>query len=447
MPVRPAVLRAGAAALALTAFAACAKPAATVQAPAPAGSGTVGYVRMTDLVKHHPLYSQLTGYDESIEALNLRGVVPEVTKPSTAITKAEASLQSELNAAADHTRRLLAQKSATYQAREQQAIALALRAPAGQAPSAAQIAAEINANAKTQTANVAAQANRDFDSYRKTLEAQDAGELRAAQKTLADRASRQFRARQDELQAKESALSLAQANRDAPTRLSLRTRLSSLALDDAQRDDVKNQLAALDRSEADALAALKNRDAQTLAAYGAQLRTGVQHDMQTKADGIRQRSVAKLTARGTDIRREFGTAGQTAAVTAIPGGVTVSGANLTPQLRATLKALHENYQRQFNADAKSTIDDFKRTRDDLRRRYEQLRGIDADAQSGAAAQITTLERKRADLYGQMVAQIGREVRLLAQARGISVVVTDPVADAGGVDLTADALKDIESLHE
>ena len=47
----------------------------------------------------------------------------------------------------------------------------------------------------------------------------------------------------------------------------------------------------------------------------------------------------------------------------------------------------------------------------------------------------------------MVAQIDREVRLIAQQRGISVVLTNVVAPAGGVDLTPDALKDIESLHE
>jgi hypothetical protein len=47
----------------------------------------------------------------------------------------------------------------------------------------------------------------------------------------------------------------------------------------------------------------------------------------------------------------------------------------------------------------------------------------------------------------MVAQIGREVRMVAQKRGIDVVVSDVVAPAGGVDLTADAEKDIESLHE
>lgn len=402
---------------------------------------------MTDLVKHHPLYSQLTGYDESIAALNLQSVVPEVAKPSAAIAKAEAALQSELNAAAERTRKLLAQKSQAYQAREQQAIALALRAPAGHAPSATQIAQEINRNAQRQSASVAAQANRDFDSYRKTLVAQDTGELRAAQKTLADRAQRQFRAKQDELQAKESAFSLAQANRDAPERLSLRTRLSSLALDDAQREEVRAQLAALDRRAADPLAAMKNRDAQTLAAFGDQLRAGVARDMQTKANEIHGRSIAKLNLREADIRKQF--TGGSPAATLLAGGNAATGkaANLSPQLRTTIKQLHDNYQKQFSADAKSTIDDFKRTREDLTRRYEQLRGIDATAQSGAAAQIAALAKKRADLYGQMVAQIGREVRLLAQTRGISVVVTDPVANAGGVDLTSDAMKDLESLHE
>jgi hypothetical protein len=401
---------------------------------------------MSDLVKHHPLYSQLTGYDESIQALNLRTIVPDVAKPDASIVKAEAALESELGAAANRTRRLLAEKSRAYQLREQQAIALALRAPAGQAPSAAEIARQINTTAQQQSTTVAAQASRDFDSYRRTLVAQDDAELRATQRALADRAQREYRAEQDRLQAKESALSLEQANRDAGTRLSLRTRLSSLALDDAQRDEVRNELAALDRSETDALAKLKNRDAQTLATLGTQLRAGVARDLRAKAEEIHTRSMAKLNARQSDIRHEF-TGGTSLTATIPTGALSSKGANLSPELRATLKALHDNYQQQFNSDAQSTIADFNRTRDDLRHRYEELRGIDSTAQNGANAQLVSLQRKRADLYGQMVAQIGREVRLLAQARGISVVVTDPVANASGVDLTTDAMKDIESLHE
>ena len=46
----------------------------------------------------------------------------------------------------------------------------------------------------------------------------------------------------------------------------------------------------------------------------------------------------------------------------------------------------------------------------------------------------------------MVDQIDREVKTVAQERGVSVVVST-VAPAGGVDLTDDAMKDIETLHE
>ena len=425
---------------------ACSKPTQTAPSATSTATGIVGYVRMTDLVKHHPLYSQLSGYDESIAALNLRSLVPQVAKPDAAIVKEETALQAELQTAAARTRGLLAHKSQQYQLREQQAIAAALHAPAGSAPSAAAIVAQINATARGQVAGVAAQANRDFDSYRKTLIAQDNGELAAAQKTVAGRAQRQYRARQDELAANEAALSLALANKHAVQRLSLRTRLSSLALDDTQRDDVRNALAALDRSDADALAELKNRDAQTLVTLAGQLRTSVQRDMQARANEIHGRSLVKLRTREDQIRKQF--SGGPALTAQLPAGNGApAAATLSPQLRATIATLHSNYQKQFNSDAKSTIDDFNRTRQDLRRRYEELRGIDTAAQSGANAQISALTRKRADLYGQMVAQIGREVRLLAQQRGIGVVVTDPVANAGGVDLTADAMKDIESLHE
>ena len=87
------------------------------------------------------------------------------------------------------------------------------------------------------------------------------------------------------------------------------------------------------------------------------------------------------------------------------------------------------------------------TRADLTRRFQQLGAVDRTAQAGAAKQIDALVKQRGDLYGQMVAQIGREVKTIAEKRGINVVVSDVVAPAGGVDLTADAEKDIESLHE
>jgi hypothetical protein len=116
-------------------------------------------------------------------------------------------------------------------------------------------------------------------------------------------------------------------------------------------------------------------------------------------------------------------------------------------MKAKLTALHAKFQADFNSDASKTVAQFAKTRADLTKRFQALEGIDTDAQAGADKEIGSLQHERSDLYNQMVAQIGREVKVLAQARGISVVVSDTVAPAGGVDLTADAEKDIESLHE
>jgi hypothetical protein len=431
-------------AVAVCGMSACAKNATQPDAAA-SGTGSVGFVRMSELVKHHPLYGQLAQYNDSIAALNLSATVPQVAKPDAAIAKQEAALQKELNDAADRTKKLLDEKSKEYQQRESQAIAQALRA-SGSGPSAGAIQQQISSTAHTQSTTIAAQAVKDLQGYRKTVEAQNDAQLAAAQKALTDRASRTYRAKQDELSAKESALTLDLATKDAGERLSLRTRLSSLALEDAEREDARAKLAAIDRHEADTLAPVKNRDQQTLANLQTQLHDQVRHEMEAKANEIRGQSMAKYRAREADVRREFTPAIATTVDSAGRPAQSINP-NLPPQVRARIEALHNDYQKQFNDDAKSTISDFNKTRDDLRKRYDVLRGVDAEAQNGAQAQIASLSKKRDDLYGQMVAQIGREVGLIAHQRGISVVVTDPVANSGGVDLTADAMKDIESLHE
>jgi hypothetical protein len=93
------------------------------------------------------------------------------------------------------------------------------------------------------------------------------------------------------------------------------------------------------------------------------------------------------------------------------------------------------------------IAQFQKTRTDLLRRFGEISGVDEAAQAGADKEMDSLRKQRGDLYNEMVAQIGREVKTIAEKRGIEVVVSDVVAPAGGVDLTADAEKDIESLHE
>ena len=437
-----------AATLAVAVLAAC-NNASTKPGPAAPGSGTVGYVRMEELVQKHPLYDQLARYDRSIDAFNLTAIAPQVAKTDPHLAERERQLQKELHDAADRTQKLLGEKQQQYQQQESAAIAAAMRGAGQTGPSAAQIAGSVNATAQQQQSGVASQARRDLDSYRKTLQKQDQAQIAAAQKALADRANRTYHAKAEELQSKESALSLKLASDDAAQRLALRTKLSSLALDDAAREDAQKQLNALDRKEADALAALRNRDQQALAALNAELHDQVQTDLSAQAAAIQKRSIGSLSQRQASLVKQVTTqSGPVVRTNVVNGRVQQQiNPNLPPALRSRIEQLHNDYQKRFQDDAKTTIADFEKTRQDLSRRYALLHGIDAGSQRSAQNQIESLRKKRGDLYDQMVAQIDREVRLIAQQRGISVVLTNVVAPAGGVDLTPDALKDIESLHE
>jgi len=418
------------------------KSAATGGPASPAGSGTVGYVRMEELVERHPLYDQLARYDRSIEAFDLTATAPRAAAADPRVLRQEQELERELSSAADRTKKLLNEKQQQYQAQEAQAIAAALRGTAAGGPSAAQIAGAVNATARQQQSGVASQAQRDLQSYHVTLQKQDQLQIAAAQKALAERADRTYRAQAEDLQAKESALQLRLANEDAAQRLALRTKLSSLALDDAAHDDAQKQLAALDRREADAFAAQRNRDTVTLAALQAKLHQQVQHELDAQVAAIQKHALGSLAQRQATLARGVQAA---AAPAGVPPALASPG-NLSPALRTRIQALHDDYQRRFQDDAKTTVADFNKTREDLSRRYAELHGVDVSARDGAQAQIVELRKKRDDLYGQITAQIDREVRVVAQARGVSTVISS-VAPAGGVDLTADAMKDIETLHE
>ena len=435
--------------VAVLALAACAR-GSTQAGNAPSGSSAVGYVRMDELVEKHPLYDQLARYDRTIEAFDLSATAPHASAPDPNLAQRERELQKELHDAADRTSKLLDAKQQQYEREENAAIAAALRGAGMPGPSAASIAGTVDATAQAQRSAVAAQTQRDYATFRTSLAKQDQAQIAAAQKALSLRADRTYRAKADELQSKEAALSLKLASDDSAERLALRTKLSSLALDDSARDDAQKQLAALDRKEADALAAQRNRDQQTLAALQAQLHEQVQRDLNVQVATVEKRSLGALSSRQQALVKQ--------AAAPAPGPViqttTVNGRvqqhvnpNLPPALRARIQQLHSDYQKRFRDDAKTTIADFEKTRADLSRRYAELRGVEAGSAQGAQAQIASLRRKRDDLYSQITAQIDREVKLIAQQRGITVVLTNVLAPAGGVDLTPDALKDIESLHE
>jgi hypothetical protein len=400
-------------------------------------------VRMEALVKVHPLYTQLARLDEDVEALQLKSVGTQVARSGADIASDERALQKELERAADQTKKALTDKQNQYAKREQAAIDAALGAvPGAGNANGAQIenGVALRAGEQAQRASVAAQNN--FSAYRRQVIDQDQQAANSLQRSLAERATREYRARADELQKKEADFALQQASDDSADRLSLRTKLSNLALDDASRADVKKQLDALDQKEADALGSMRNRDQATLLAEQKVLHDGVRAQLGVQVQALRKRTIAKINEREVDTRKQL------AMQMGVPrlGGVAVPN-GIAPDMRAKLEALHKKYQSDFNKDASQTIARFQKTRADLTQRFRQIAGVDASAQAGAGGQMNALRRQRGDLYNEMVAQIDREVKVIAIKRGISVVVSDVVAPAGGVDLTADAEKDIESLHE
>ncbi len=429
-----AAAKAALAALALLAIVACSRQP-DVNSPQVRG---IGYVRLDDVVKKHPLYPQLAQIDASIDALNLRTLSPSVPRTGAEISSETAELNRELNAARTRANMLLQQKQRDYAVREQQAIRAAIVA-SGENPGRPPAQAMQQAAAQ-QGAAAAQQASQGFAQYQQQVVSQDRSAVDALSHQLSSRAEREYRAKADELTARESQASLDAANADSAQRLALRTKLNNLALDDATRAQVKSQLAALDRKEAQTVAGMRARDTAELAAFQAQLRSQTAAQLSAQAGAIHAQTSAKLKARGNAVSQQIST--QLQNVGPAPG---TSG--LSPATRAKIEQIDRDYKSRFRADVAKTIDDFNRARSELDTRFAALHGVDVGAQGTLGKQLDALHRQRDQLYNQIVAQIQRQMQGIAAQRGLKVVFINIVVPAGGIDLTDDAIRAVESVHE
>jgi len=395
----------------------------------------VGYVRMQQLVEAHPLYPQLHRIELSMDALNLRSLGPGVGQTGSDLSKEDAELQKELYAASARTKEILAQKQAQYQREENAAIDAALAA-GGHAAAGGALGAGLGATAQRQAAGVSAQMNRNLQAYANTLGAQEQAQIKAYQQAVSKRIDAEYQAKANQLQSQEQEFALSLATKDAPQRLELRTRLANLALDNTAHQQVSQQLEALDKSESDQVSAMRKRDQQTLAELRTQLRAQGERELR---DGV-----AKIHAAD---QSKLATAAHSApAPAALPSGA-VTGATLPADLRARLVALHKEYQDRFSRDAQATVEQFTKTRQELQQRYDELHGIDNAASASLQKELASLQSQHDKLYAEIVDQIQREVRIVAQEKGVTTVLSDVSGEGSGVDLTDAAKKEIESLHE
>jgi hypothetical protein len=415
---------------------------ACARAPQPGDPNVrgIGYVRIEDVIKMHPLYPQLSQLQDSIDALNLKSLgASAVPRTAAQIAQETKELNRELKAAQDRANSILRQKQTDYERREQAAIRAALAAAGAGTNGNAPVSAMQNVTAQ-QARQVTAQANADFQAYQKSVIAQDNAAVRRISQQLSARADASYRQKATQLQEKESQLSLELSQADASKRLDLRMKLGNLALSDAQRKQYRDQMAALDASEAAAVDAQRKRDQQQLSAYRKQLQQQTAKQIGEQVAKIHADTTAKLQSRRNEVSQQVSSQLQGLQPAAIPS-------NLPAATRDKLAQIDKQYKSQFQADAQKTISEYQATKANLDQQYAALQGADGAATGAANKQVADLQRQRDDLYNKMVEQVKRDAGTVAAKRGLQVVFISVVAAPGGIDLTNDVEKDIESLHQ
>ena len=422
--------------LAALAFSACAHQPS---ADDPTVRG-IGYVRINDVLKKHPLYPQLSQVQDAIDGLGLKSLGPSAApRPKAQIAQQTQELNKELQQAQDRANGILRQKQQDYQQREQAAIRAALGA-AGAGTNGSRPVQQMQNVSSSQAQQVAQQANSDFQAYQKGVIAQDNAAVAQISKQLSERADRSYRQKATQLQEKESQLSLELSQNDATKRLDLRMKLNSLALPDAQRKQYRDQLAAIDRSEAAVVSAQRARDQKTLAAYQKTLQQQTRSQITAQAAKIHQQTSAKLASRHDEVSQQVASQLKGLQPQAIPS-------NLPAQTRDKLAQIDKQFKSQFQADAQKTIQQYQTTKADLDAQYQALGSADGAAGAAANKQLAQLQHQRDDLYNKMVAQIKSDAGTVAAKRGLRVVFMNIEGAAGGIDITNDVEKDIESLHQ
>lgn len=400
----------------------------------------IGYVRLDDVLKKHPLYPQLSQIQDAIDALDLKSLGPAaVPRSSAQIAQQTRELNQELQQAQNRANSILHQKQVDYARREQAAISAAI-ASAGAGTNGNQAVTQMQNTTAQQAQSVTSQANADFEAYRNTVVAQDNAAVAQISRQLSARAEQSYRQKATELQEQESQLALDLSRQDAPKRLDLRTKLNNLALDDATRKQYRDELSAIDQQEAVVVGAQRKRDQVQLAAYRAQLARTTQSEIAAQAAQIHDQTRAKISSRQNEVSQQVTSQLQGLRPAAIPS-------NLPASTRDRLAQIDKQFKSEFAADAQKTIAQYQATKADLDAQYSALSGATSVASGAAAKQLADLQHQRDDLYSKMVDQIKRDAGSEAAKRGLQVVFVNITAAAGGIDLTDDVEKDIESLHQ
>ena len=396
----------------------------------------IAYVRMDDVMKHHPLYPQLKQLEESIAAIQLEATLPHGPLSAAEIASQTKDLNAQFKAAEARATQTISSLQQSYAQQERDADIAAAKA-AGVDPAAIGISAQMNAQSQAQAEAAAQAATKDYVAYQQSVVAQDNAAMRAVATQLSTQAQQKVRARAEQYQQDENDLGLRLAQQDATQVSVLKIRLNNLALDPAARKDVQTQLLAIGKKENDQVSAMRAQHAKALEAYRVQVSKQANAEIQKQTAAIHDESTAKLNARREAVTSQLrGLAGAPVPTQSIP-----------PKLAQALGQIHQQILTRYQADAQSAIAAFNATRDDLNRQLAGLHGADVGATGAAAKELNDLQQRHDKLQQQMQSQIQSEANKLATGMGFTVVLDSVQAAPGGYDLTNDLIHDVESLHE
>ena len=348
----------------------------------------VGYADLPRLLATHPLHKVLAAYDREIAALRATRTIAELSDPGTRAAAAATALRRDAAAAQRQVQRI--------------ATAGATRDPT------------LEARALTAIRQSRSDANGAMGAYTSALDRETGANLRGYAFGMAQRTARGFAARQAQLREKELTLAYDLARRDAGTRLMLRLKLADLHLDRSVRARFEAQLAALNRRESSAVAALHAQDASVLARYREELERETASANAQMAAQIRSKANANLALRAGVARAAS------------------SSAAVVPDLPARLESFGASYR--LGSDAQAIRRDLGAAATELPERFARLAGTDRESRADTSAQIIALQRDRAELYRAMLGEIERDARRLGEERGLRVILSG-ARPKGSVDLT------------
>lgn len=342
------------------------------------------------------LQGVLAQYDRQIAALRLTLNTPAFGNSTRDVDADIAALREVVSASSNAVQTLIARKAGAYAAREDNAVSAVLAAASASAPSTADVQQRLETDYRAEYARLRAGAQSDMKDYQSALFSEQQHAYGTFVRSIQNRTTQAYAHRDAELREKESALMLELARRDAPQRLQLRAKLTTLALNSSENAAIRAQLGAIQAREDRVLAQQQASDARVLGAYRDRLLAKADSDVAAMSAQLQARTQANLAQ-----RRDVLTAQRNAPSNLALGRAGAAASPANPDLRARVAAMRSAGAQAFQNDAAATVAAYTSAGDDLSGRFSAVRDHDRSSAQSTLAAIAQLRRDRAALAARL----------------------------------------------